>query len=94
MVTWSSNGQDGDGCGVYARRYDATGVAMENEFRVNTTIANDQVDASVRSMMRATSSSPGPADQDGGDWGIYAQRYNAAGVAQGGEFQVNTHTTK
>ena len=25
-------------------------------------------------------------------YGVYAQRYNAAGVAQGGEFQVNTTT--
>ena len=33
-------------------------------------------------------------DQDGDDWGIYAQRYNAAGVAQGSEFQVNTYTNK
>ena len=31
--------------------------------------------------------------QDGSDYGVYAQRYNAAGVAQGTEFQVNTYTT-
>lgn len=33
-------------------------------------------------------------DQDGNNWGIYAQRYNAAGVAQGSEFLVNTTTAK
>ena len=33
-------------------------------------------------------------DQDGNDLGVYAQRYNAAGVAQGSEFQVNTYTTE
>jgi hypothetical protein len=31
--------------------------------------------------------------QDGSATGIYAQRYNAAGVAQGSEFRVNTYTT-
>src|SRR4051812_19103447 len=31
--------------------------------------------------------------QDGSAYGIYAQRYNAAGVPQGGEFQVNAFTT-
>ena len=31
--------------------------------------------------------------QDGGGSGIFAQRYNAAGVAQGGEFLVNSTTT-
>ncbi|MCI0458707.1 MAG: hypothetical protein L0Z62_17250, partial [Gemmataceae bacterium] len=30
--------------------------------------------------------------QDGSLWGVYAQRYNAAGVAQGSEFRVNTTT--
>ena len=29
--------------------------------------------------------------QDGGGYGVYAQRYNAAGVAQGAEFRVNTY---
>ena len=31
VVTWSSNGQDGNGWGVYARRYDAAGVARRPE---------------------------------------------------------------
>ena len=33
------------------------------------------------------------AARDGSGSGVYAQRYSAAGVAQGGEFQVNTTTT-
>ena len=31
--------------------------------------------------------------QDSSSWGVYAQRYNAAGVCQGTEFRVNTYTT-
>ena len=31
--------------------------------------------------------------QDGSGYGVYAQRYNASGVPQGGEFRVNTYTT-
>jgi hypothetical protein len=31
-------------------------------------------------------------NQDGSGWGIYGQRYNKAGVPQGGEFQINTYT--
>src|SRR5687768_18378024 len=30
--------------------------------------------------------------QDGSDEGLFAQRYTAAGVPAGGEFQVNTYT--
>ena len=33
-------------------------------------------------------------DQDGDKWGIYAQRFNASGAPQGGEFRVNTATSK
>src|SRR5688572_4972734 len=31
-------------------------------------------------------------NQDGNGWGVYAQRFNAAGVAQGSEIPVNTAT--
>ena len=31
-------------------------------------------------------------NQGGGGYGVYAQRYNAAGAAQGGEFLANTTT--
>jgi hypothetical protein len=93
VITWSSNGQDGDGWGVYAQRYSADGTASGSEFRVNTTTAGDQTYASV--AMNASGefviawSSNG---QDGDGWGIYAQRYNADGTASGSEFRVNTTT--
>ena len=92
VVTWTSNGHDGSGYGVYARRYNAAGAAQGGEFRVNTTTAGNQQNATV--AMDATGdfvitwSSYG----DGGGYGIYAQRYNAAGVKQGSEFKVNTTT--
>ncbi|HYT89926.1 MAG TPA: hypothetical protein VEL76_14565, partial [Gemmataceae bacterium] len=93
VVVWQSNGQDGGGWGIYARRYDAAGNALGGEFRVNTTTAGDQktpavaVDATGDFVV--TWSSNG---QDGGGWGIYGQRYDAAGNALGGEFRVNTTT--
>ena len=31
--------------------------------------------------------------QDGGNWDVYGQRYDAAGVAQGDEFLVNSTTS-
>ncbi|MEA3207025.1 MAG: hypothetical protein QOE70_82 [Chthoniobacter sp.] len=93
IITWSSNNQDGDSWGVYAQRYNAAGVAQGGEFRVNTTTTNAQEESSVAmnaagDFVVAWSS----LNTDGSSWGIYAQRYNAAGVAQGGEFQVNTFT--
>jgi hypothetical protein len=93
VVTWASNGQDGSGWGVYARCYNASGVAQGNAFRVSTTTAGDQMYSTVAMDAAGdfviTWSSNG---QDGSGWGVYGQRYNATGKAQGGEFQVNTTT--
>lgn len=93
VITWMSMGQDGDGWGIYAQRYNAAGVAQGSEFQVNTTTAGNQKHARIGMAYNGDfvitwTSEP----QDGSDLGIYAQRYNAAGVAQGAEFQVNTTT--
>ena len=94
VVTWSSINQDGAGWGVYAQRYDSAGVAQGVEFRVNTTTAGDQqysnvaMDADGDFVITWSSNA-----QDSDGWGIYSQRYNAAGIAQGGEVRINTTTT-
>jgi hypothetical protein len=93
VVAWSSDGQDGSGYGIYAQRYNAAGVAQGGEFRVNTTTSGDQIyptagmDAAGDFVVGWESDG-----QDGSGYGVYAQRYNAAGVAQGNEFLVNTFT--
>ena len=94
VVTWESDGQAGN-FDVYARRYNAAGVAQGAEVRVNTYSTGNQVkpvvamDAGGDFVVTWNSSS----GQDGSNYGIYGQRYNAAGVAQGSEFRVNTYTT-
>jgi hypothetical protein len=47
VVTWSSNGEDGDGWGIFAQRYDETGAPVGGEFQVNTTTAGNQVHSKV-----------------------------------------------
>ena len=95
VITWSSKDQDGDNWGIYGKRYNAAGLAQGGEFRVNT-LPSPRSKSSLgghgrRGNFVVTWSSK---DQDGDDWGVYAQRYNALGVAQGGEFQVNLTTAK
>ena len=79
VVTWSSKDQDGDNWGVYAKRYNADGLAQGGEFRVNTSTAKEQMFSSVAmdadGNFVVTWSSK---DQDGDSWGVYAQRYDAA----------------
>src|SRR5439155_8832872 len=78
VVTWSSNLQDGGGWGIYAQRYNASGVAQGGEFRVNQTTALDQEFSDV-GMDSAGNFiiTWGCEGQDGGGMGVYALRYNA-----------------
>ncbi len=96
VTAWTSSGQDGSGAGVYAQRYNGlTGAAAGGEFKVNTLTTGDQNEPAL-GINRFTSDfivTWTSAAQDGSGKGIYAQRYNASGVAQGAEFRVNTTTT-
>lgn len=98
VVVWSSTGQAGPavtaGEDVYARRYTSAGVAIGDEFLVNTYTTNNQrlpsiaMDDSGDFVIVWHS-----MEQDGSEAGVYGQRYDALGVPQGGEFAVNQHTT-
>jgi hypothetical protein len=94
VVAWESFDQDGSSIGVYAQRYNSAGARTGSEFRVNTFTSLEQNDAAVAAdgagNFVVTWTSRG---QDGSIDGVYARRYNASGVAQGGEFKVNTFTT-
>jgi hypothetical protein len=94
VVVWTAaNNLDGNGKGVFAQRFDSAGTALGGEVRVNTTTVKDQTQASVAMtsggdyVVAWTS-----VDQDGDRGGVFAQRFDSAGVAQGGEIQVNTQT--
>jgi hypothetical protein len=95
VVTWQSKDQDGDNWGVYGQRYEAAGSPIGAEFQVNASTADEQQSPSVAALADGgfvvTWQSK---DQDGDNWGVYGQRYDAAGNAVGAEFQVNTTTAK
>lgn len=94
VVAWESTSQDGSFEGIVARRFDASGLPLGDELVVNGYTTNGQrlpgldVDAAGNFAIAWQSSG-----QDGSGLGVYARRYDSAGVAQGGEFQVNTTTT-
>ncbi len=95
VIAWGSFGQDGSSSGIYAHRYNAAGVPQGSEFRVNTFTTNHQILASVAVDTDGDFIVAWASDgQDGSEYGVYAQRYNAAGVVQGDEFRVNSHTTE
>lgn len=94
VVAWQSLTQDGDGYGIYAQRYDATGTALGGEFPVNTTTASEQTAPAVAMNTGSFTIAWESLGQDGNLKGIFAQRYDANGATLGGEFQVNTTTAK
>lgn len=94
VITWQSDAQDTSGVGIYGQVYGADGTKVGTEFKVNSTVANDQVTPSVVGLTGGgfvvTWAS---AIQDVSGWGVYAQRYGATGVAVGSEFKVNTYVS-
>jgi len=94
VITWQSYLQDGDGYGVYAQRYDASGTRIGSEFQVNTYTASDQDETDITALNDGGFVITWRSYlQDGDNYGVYAQRYDASGTNVGSEFQVNTYTT-
>jgi hypothetical protein len=76
VVAWVSNGQDGDGYGIFGQRYDQDGQPLGSEFRVNTYTTSDE--AAVAVTMDAVGNFVvvwQSSIQDGDSDGVYGQRY-------------------
>lgn len=92
VVSWTSANQDGSLGGIYGQRYNATGVPQGTEFRVNTVTTSDQRESSVIGLRNGGFIVVWSSNlQDGSGYGVYAQRYTAAGVKAGvAGYRVNT----
>jgi hypothetical protein len=95
VIAWASTGQDSSSTGVFARRFDAAGGGLGAEFQVNTYTSGAQSYPAVAvngggDFVVAWQSA---AAQDGGDYGVFARRFDASGGALGAEFQVNAYTS-
>jgi hypothetical protein len=95
VVVWHSYGRDGSGYGVFGRRFDVSGTPLGTEFQANTYTTSNQRFPSVavdnNGKFVVVWHSYG--QQDGNSYGVFGQRFDAAGAALGSEFQVNTYTT-
>ena len=93
VVVWNSRNQDGSDIGVFGQRFDANGTAVGDEFQVNTQTESNQMRPAVAELADGgfvvTWQS---GNQDGSGSGIYAQRYDANGVAVGAEFRIKALT--
>ncbi len=93
VITWQSNGQDGDGYGIFARAYDSNANPLSSEFQVNTLTTGDQIDPAIgmdnngNFIITWTNDGAGYSGQD-----IYGQRFNSSGQVLGPQFQANLST--
>jgi hypothetical protein len=94
VVVWESAGQDGSYGGIFGQRYDASGVPVGPEFRVNDYTTGNQDNVSVASdasgnfvIVWTSEGQPGGSGLD-----VVGRRYDAAGLPQGTEFIVNSQT--
>jgi hypothetical protein len=97
VVTWSHTfgGFPLPGSTVFARRFDAAGVALSGEFGVPASTTFSQGSPSI-GMDRAGNFTIAWVSraQEGEQFfhGVYAQRFDSGGGLVGGEFRVNTYT--
>ena len=91
VIVWNSDLQDGEALGVFAQRFGPTGNRLGPELAVNMYTTGFQRNASVAfttaGQFVITWASYG---QDGSNYGLFAQRFNAAGSRIGAEFRVSS----
>jgi len=96
VVAWQSDQDPGGGTGVYARRFNSAGAAIDaTEFRVNTTATGNQARPSVAMAPDGRFLVAWQSDlQSGGQgWDIAAQAFNpVSGTLAGPEVLVNSGT--
>ncbi len=100
VVTWNSDGTDGDRNGIYGQIYNADGTTQGDEFRVNTYTTDDQYKSDITALddggfivaWESNGQDDGSSMGVGSSLGVYGQRFAADGSYSGDEFLINTTT--
>ena len=82
VVVWASSGQDGSNYGVFGQRFNSVGTPFGGEFQVNTYTTNQQREPAVAAdgAGNFVVSWISYGQDDGSNWGVYAQRFLSTGV--------------
>ncbi len=93
LIVWQASGQDGDGYGVFGRWFDSLGVAIGDEFQINTATLADQIkpDVDIGTGSGGTFAVVSWQGQDAEDTGIIAKWFTGVGDQAGSaEVVVNS----
>ncbi|WP_374246395.1 hypothetical protein, partial [Zoogloea sp.] len=99
IVAWYSDGErDGDYYDVFFQRFDATGTPLGSETRANLPVSGDSYSAQFEPSIALLNGADGDfvvswtdSVADGSGYGVFAQRFNADGSADGSRIQLNTY---
>ncbi|MHB0959585.1 MAG: tandem-95 repeat protein [Pirellulaceae bacterium] len=78
VITWRSEGQDGDAGGIFARRFDAEGAAVGDELQINALTAGDQLEPDIAARPDGTFVMTWASEAGAG--GIHSRRFEADGT--------------
>lgn len=93
VVAWNSAGQDGSVDGVYARWFDADGVAVGGEVQVHQVTAGAQRDPALAATLDDDVLVAWTSDADGTSFtDVKVRAFTSAGAANGAEVLVNSTT--
>ena len=91
VIAWVDREHDSDGPGVFARRFDPAGVALDSvEFQVNQTYTAGQSGPSVAVGGGGTFVIAWQQATGDGEWRVFVRRFGADGTSLGGETEVTT----
>ncbi len=100
VVVWTSvgsSGSDSSLSSVQGQRFDHAGASLGRQFQVNTYTTDGQSSPSVAAgadgKFVVVWQSIGSSGSDSSERSVQGQRFDSAGTALGGQFQVNTYTT-
>jgi hypothetical protein len=94
VVVWTGYVQGQSAQSTIGRRFDSSGTPLAVEFQADTFSAQqfypDVATSSSGSFVVVWES----FGQDGSEFGVFGRRFDADGIPQGGEFQVNSSTSQ
>jgi len=102
VVVWSSEGQDGDGTGIYGQLFTSSGARIGGEFQVNNSASMNQSDPAVAAMNGGHFAVAWVSETANGRTGagapnlrgnVIGRIFDASGGATGNEYRLNDGDT-
>ncbi|MCV6621535.1 MAG: Ig-like domain-containing protein [Cellvibrionaceae bacterium] len=90
VITWMSHGQDGSGEGIYMRLFNADGVAITGDVRVNDSTIDNQANPSITTLSDGRFIVSWDTVNNAGQTQAMAKIYDAQGRSQSAEFTLSS----